>query len=292
MPHGAAALHTETSRKAIVITGASSGIGESCALRFDRDGYRVFAGVRREEDAERLRRQASPRLEPLHLDVADRASVAQAAREVTARIGTGHLAALINNAGVALAAPLEAIEPDDLRRVFDVNVFGHVVCTQAFLPLLRASRGRIVFVSSLSGRIASPLNAPYCGSKFALEALADAWRMELRDSGIAVAVLQPGPVATPIWKKSREASDTVAATLPPETRDRYQRLADAVRAWAERNSRRGIPMPLVVDAAVHAVTSDRPRTRYVIGRGSRLAVLSRLLPDRTRDKLIFRALGV
>jgi NAD(P)-dependent dehydrogenase (short-subunit alcohol dehydrogenase family) len=207
---------------------------------------------------------------------------------VAAAVGDAGLAGLVNNAGITAPGPLEYLPTAALRSVLDVNVIGHVAVTQAFLPLLHAGRGRIVFMSSLAGRVASPLSGAYAASKFALEALADVWRMELESSGLSVSVVEPGTVATPIWGKSIAASDEVLNRVPPEGRARYEHISAGMRAWAERSRRGGVPMGVVTSAVLHALTAQRPRTRYAVGRGSRLFLLLRLAPDRARDRLLLR----
>ena len=164
---------------AVVITGASTGIGRATALHLDRLGYRVFAGVRQEADAESIRQRSSARLSPVFLDVTAAASIQAAATLVAAEVGETGLAGVVNNAGIGLGGPLEFFPIDELRRQFEINIVGPLAVTQAFLPLIRRGRGRIVLVGSISSRRASPIAGPYNASKFALEALADALRLEL-----------------------------------------------------------------------------------------------------------------
>jgi NAD(P)-dependent dehydrogenase (short-subunit alcohol dehydrogenase family) len=278
-------------QKTVVVTGASTGIGQACVLRLAGAGFRVFGGVRKESDGQALKQLASGGVEFVLLDVTNRESIAAAVSAVSAAVGQDGLAGLVNNAGISIGAPLEYLPPEALRRVLEVNVVGQVSTTQAFLPLLQLRRGRIVFVSSLAGRVASPLTGAYCASKFALEALSDAWRMELSGTGISISVIEPGSVATPIWNKSLASSSAVFDGMPEAGRRRYQRLTEGMTRWAERSSRQGIPMDEVTDAVMHALTAEPPKTRYAIGKGSRLYVLLRFLPDRVRDRLILRTLG-
>ena len=185
----------------VVITGASTGIGEACALHLDQLGWRVFAGVRKDSDGEALQRKASPRLMPVRIDVTDAASIA-GAREIVAReLGDRGLDGLVNNAGVVVAGPLEFVPMDDLRRQLEINVIGQIAVTQAFLSFVRTARGRIVNIGSVSGKMATPFVGPYAASKFAMEALTDALRCELRPWGIQVSIVEPGSIATPIWEK-------------------------------------------------------------------------------------------
>lgn len=276
-------------RGPVVVTGASTGIGEACAQRLSSLGFDVFAGVRSDADVERLRAAGSVR--PLKLDITDSASIAAAAETVTAASG-GRLAGLVNNAGIAVTAPLEFLPVEELRRQLEVNVIGHVAVTQAFLEALRAARGRIVNISSIGGRIALPLLGAYAGSKFALEGISDALRRELRPWGIAVAVVQPGAIATPIWDKGSVAAEGLLAEAPAEASERYGPLIETMRSGALEAARDGLPPAAVADIVAHALTSARPRTRYLVGREAKVrATLARVLGDRVFDALIARTLN-
>jgi NAD(P)-dependent dehydrogenase (short-subunit alcohol dehydrogenase family) len=270
----------------VLVTGASTGIGEATALHLRELGFEPVAAVRRDEDAERL---GSQRLRTVKLDVTDEAQIA-AAREA---VGDGPLAGLVNNAGVAVAAPLEYVPLDQLRRQLEVNLIGQVAVTQAFLPALRRAGGRIVNVSSIGGRVALPLLAPYNASKFALEAVSDSLRRELRSQGVDVIVIEPGGVKTPIWGKGSELGNELTAQMPPEGERLYGRLiADVRRETVKIAQERGLPPRAVAEVIGKALTADRPRTRYVVGNDAKVrAQLARLLPDRAMDRLIGRALG-
>jgi NAD(P)-dependent dehydrogenase (short-subunit alcohol dehydrogenase family) len=270
----------------VLVTGASTGIGEATAFHLRELGFDPVAGVRREEDAERLEAQG---LRTVRLDVTDEAQIA-AAREA---VGDGALAGLINNAGVAVAAPLEFVPLDELRRQLEVNLIGQVAVIQAFLPALRRAGGRIVNVSSIGGRVALPLLAPYNASKFALEAVSDSLRRELRPQGVDVIVIEPGGIKTPIWKKGNELADELTAQMPPEAERLYGRLISDVRRETVKIEReRGLPPRAVAEVIGKALTADRPRARYVVGSDAKVrAQLARLLPDRAMDRLIGRALG-
>ena len=277
----------------VLITGASSGIGAACALELDRLGWRVFAGVRSQQDGRRLAEKASARLTPLGIDVTDPACIAEAARILAEAAGPAGLAGLVNNAGIAVAGPWELLPLDDLRRQLEVNVIGQVAVTQAFLPLIRAARGRIVFMGSVSGRVASPYIGPYAASKHALEALADSLRVELRPWGIRVSILEPGSVQTPIWGKARADADRLTRQMPPAGEGLYGDQIERIRVATERIAARGMPVERVVRAVVHALSARRPRTRYPLGGDTRrFLILSKFLPDRVRDWLLRRALGL
>lgn len=275
--------------KTAVITGASTGIGAACALHLDGLGWQVFAGVRQPADGEALRQQASDRLTPLLLDVTDPADIAAAAATVTTAVGEGGLAGLVNNAGIALGGPLEFLPIADLRRQLEVNVVGQIAVTQAFLPLLRRRPGRVVNMGSISGRVAMPFVGPYAASKFALEALTDSLRVELRPWGIHVSIIEPGPIITPIWQKSLAAADELTQALPPAAHQLYGAAMAKARERLIGASQAGIPPEAVAQVVAHALTAKRPKTRYPIGRGVRLAILfARFIPDRLRDWLITR----
>ena len=278
--------------KVVVITGASTGIGRACALHLHALGFRVFAGIRKTADGEALRAAAGERLQPVYLDVTDGESIRVAARTVEAGCGDGGLAGLVNNAGIAVAGPLEFLPLDSLRSQLEINVVGQIAVTQALLALLRRAGGRIVNMSSVSGRVAAPFLGPYSASKFALEALSDCMRLELRPWGISVSVVQPGPIATPIWKKSRAATKNMLAELPAPAQQLYGAATRAAGKW-EREMTREIPSPMVVARAVeHALTAPRPHTRYRIGRTSLIAdLVARFAPDRLRDWLLVRQRG-
>lgn len=275
----------------VVITGASSGIGEACALHLDALGYRVFAGVRRQEDGEAVKARASARLTPVLLDVTDVALIHQAAGVVRDAVGAAGLAGLVNNAGIAVGGPLEVVPPADLRKQFEVNVIGQMLVTQAFLPLLRQGRGRIVNIGSISGLAATPFVGPYSASKFALEALTDALRLELRPWGIHVSIVEPGAVESRIWGKGRERAVRMEAAASPEAKACYGEAVARMREAFAQAEQRAIPARAVADAVVHALRAARPKTRYLVGRDARLrALLARWLPDRLHDWLLAKAL--
>jgi NAD(P)-dependent dehydrogenase (short-subunit alcohol dehydrogenase family) len=274
---------------AVVITGASTGIGAACALDLDRRGWRVFAGVRSEADADRLSQQGSDRLWPVDLDVTEPEAIRAAAEQVAAEVGQRGLAGLINNAGILVAAPLELVSLDRLGRQLEVNVIGVVAVTQALLPLLRRGRGRIVNLGSLSGRVVAPFLAPYAASKFALEAVTDGLRVELGRWGISVSIVEPDSVATPIWNKLQTSAEQPDADLRGETRSLYEQDLNTLRKAAYVFDKTAMPVDRVVRAVRHALCAKRPKTRYPVGIRTRLAFwAARHLPDRLRDRLIVR----
>lgn len=274
--------------RVVIVTGASTGIGAATAVRLAGAGWRVYAGVRREADGEALSTQApGTDLRPIRVDVTDADALASAARRV-AEENDGRLDGLVNNAGIAVAGPLELVPLDLLRRQFEVNVVGQVASTQAFIPALRAARGRIVFMSSVGGRVGQPFVGPYTGSKHALEAIGDALRMELRPWGIRVSLIEPGAVRTPIWDKGQRDADDLLGQVP-EAEGLYGAAIERMRELAREEARRGVPPERVAAAVEHALTSARPRQRYPVGPEARVLLTTRrVLPGRAVDELILR----
>lgn len=280
-------MHSPT----ILVTGASTGIGFACALRFDQLGWQVLAGVRRPEDGDRLRAAGSGRITPLVLEVTDADSIRAARDTVALMVGGRGLAALVNNAGIARIGPLEFVALDMMRSVHEVNVIGLLAVTQAFLPLIRVARGRIVNMSSISGRTVGPFVGPYAASKFAVEALSDALRLELAEWGISVSVVEPGMIRTPIWDKGEQEVLQQRRDYPPEAEALYGRMMDAFSRMIRPGIARAAPPELVADAVEHAVTAGEPKTRYLVGRDARIRLaLTRMLPDRAMDSLLFSLL--
>jgi len=280
-------------RGAVLVTGASTGIGRATALHLAALGFEVFAGVRRDADGERIATDASGSLTPVILDVRDTATIDAAAQRVADAIGDAGLRGLVNNAGIAQPSPIEIMPIDALREQLEVNVVGQVAVSQAFLPLIRRARGRVVNISSVGGRVSSPALGAYAASKFAIEAISDAMRMELHQWGIHVAVIEPGSFGTEIWRRGGEAADSTLEQTPEENRALYAGLIAAVRKLARRTEDRGKPPDAVVRAIVHALTASRPRTRYVVGTDARIQIaLARLLPDRAYDAVVRRMLRI
>lgn len=279
--------------RAVLVTGASTGIGAACAAELDRRGCRVFAGVRSAADGQRLQASASERLVPLLLDVTCPEQIAEAAAQIQQRVGDHGLDGLVNNAGIVVTGPLELLPLEMLRQQLEVNVLGQVAVTQAMLPLLRLGQGRIVNMGSVSGRIASPYLGPYCASKYALEALTDALRMELRRWGILVSVIEPGSVETPIWGKAQSGARNLAEAIPVERRSLYEQEIAAMQKASQEMAAHAMPVEVVVEAVMHALFARRPKTRYLLGRGLPLLLrVLKFLPDRARDWFILRSLGL
>ncbi len=274
-----------------LITGASSGIGRASAIALAATGWTVLAGVRDVSVGEQLEQAAPPgRLIALQLDVTDAAQIEQA-RERIEQSGAGSLDALVNNAGVGISGPLELISEKDLRALFEVNLFAQIAVTRALLPALRRAGGRIVLVSSIGGRVAMAFSAPYAASKHAIEAVGDALRVELHSSGVQVAIIEPGSVATPIWDKSRV--DAERLTIPAALAKEYGTVPAAMDSVMRKTSERGVPPEQVAQTIVRALSAPRMKARYVVGRDARAMLLAKsLLPTRVFDRFAKRALGV
>ena len=271
----------------VVVTGCSTGIGLAVCTLLARHGHRVVAGVRTQDDADRLRALDPTRIEPVHLDITSQEDIESLARHVAG----GRLTGLVNNAGIAVPGPIELLPTEEWRRQFEVNVFGTVAVTRALLPQLLETGGRIVNISSISGFVAPPMLAPYTASKHALEAMSDALRRELGSTGVRVVVVEPGDVPTPIWTKGRADAERRFEEAPVQVQRRYADLVAAVRSRSESALRGGMPVEDVAETVLVALTAARPRTRYQVGREAKvLARVRRVLPDRVMDAIVRRAL--
>jgi NAD(P)-dependent dehydrogenase (short-subunit alcohol dehydrogenase family) len=278
-------------RGAVLISGSSTGIGRASALRLDRAGFQVFAGVRNRGDAESLEDEASDRLEPVILDVTDEVTIAATAERIRQVTG-GRLAGLVNNAGIAKGGPIEALAIDDLRHQLEVNLIGQVAVTQAMLPMIRAARGRVVFMSSIGGKVALPYISPYAASKHAIEAVGDSLRREMHPFGVQVSLVEPGAVATPIWDKGSNEAAELRERASAEQIEAYGPVLDRFEKLFIETGRSGVPPDDVADAVEHALTAAKPKTRYLIGRQAKIrAAVARYLPDRFLDRGVARQLG-
>ena len=277
--------NTGTIAKTVLITGSSSGIGEASALLMARNGFRVLAGVRKPEDGERLRQKAGKNITPVIIDVTDAASITTARAQVEDQIGSG-LDGLVNVAGIGVTGPLEYATAEEMHRVFEINVFGQIAVIQAFLPMIRDARGRIVNISSVGAHIAIPFGGLLSASKSAFGSLSDALRLELRPFGIRVCVIEPGAIATPAVEKTLGDVEGVIARLPPEASSRYGQMLRNFNKRAYAREKNGSPPAVVAKAIHHALTASAPKIRYVVGKDARpLAILPRLLSDSLLDAL-------
>ena len=281
-----------TEKGTIVITGASTGMGEHCALGLAQRGYHIFAGVRNPEDGERLKSQAAGNLTPIPIDVVNEEQVKQAAHEVEQALAGRPLNALWNNAGISVNAPLEFIALDDLRRQLEVNVVGQVAVTQAFLPMIRAAKGRILITGSIGGFFTTPMLTPYCMSKYAMESMADGLRRELRPFGVEVVLLEPGGIKSKIWEKGISESEVFIKNAPPQMLEVYGPLVKALQKFAPTMEKQSQSPQDVLDCVIHALESARPKTRYRMGANSTAQKFISRLPDRWQDALVGRMLRV
>jgi NAD(P)-dependent dehydrogenase (short-subunit alcohol dehydrogenase family) len=279
--------------KSVVVTGASTGIGQACVQRLVQAGFHVFGGVRRQADADRLARAHGSASTPLLFDVTDAVAVAQAAAYVRERLKDEPLHGLVNNAGIANPGPLLHIPLEEFRQQLEVNVTGQLIVTQAFAPLLGAapdapagSRGRIVMMSSVGGKNASPFVGPYNASKFALEGLSEALRRELMLYGVDVIVVAPGAVATPIWEKA----DTVDVSRYAHTP--YAGALEGMKRYMLTLGRNGLPPERIAQVVLEALTAPRPRTRYIATPQPLQNWLMLTLPKRWVDRVVAGRLGL
>jgi NAD(P)-dependent dehydrogenase (short-subunit alcohol dehydrogenase family) len=275
--------------KSVLITGTSTGIGRATALHLDQLGYRVFAGVRKEDDAKALQREASANLVPLMIDMNDTDSMANAFKQVSAIAGPEGLAGLVNNAGIPMGGPLEFFDPDQLQKGLQVNLLGHIRMIQQFLPLIRKQKGRIVNIGSIGGIFPAPFTAPYSASKAAMHALTHALRRELLPEGIHVVLIIPGNIKTSIWKKvqdgTRPASSAVEAC--------YGSALASMEKLTKKMSSQGIPPESVAKIVEKALTLKRPKPAYIVGTDAKLQrIAAVVLPHRWIDRLFLFALGI
>jgi NAD(P)-dependent dehydrogenase (short-subunit alcohol dehydrogenase family) len=274
--------------KIVIVTGASTGIGHAAAMRLAERGFQVFAGVRKDADAKAWKQVRNARA--LKLDVTKEESLSEALASIRQELDTAEEVSLINNAGIAVAGPIEGVSLARWHEQFEVNVFGLLRATQAFLPWIRPTRGRIVNISSISGLATPPYLGPYSASKFAVEAISDALRRELQQFGCRVVVLEPGPIATPIWEKNLQRKGSLLAELSPKLQELYGRELLHFQRGVEKSARDAVPVERVVTVIEKALTSANPRTRYVVGNRALPAAmaLAGILPDKVQDALVAR----
>jgi NAD(P)-dependent dehydrogenase (short-subunit alcohol dehydrogenase family) len=273
-------------------------MGKACALRLSRAGYTVFAGVRKERDGLTLKQEGSSRLIPVILDVTDDHTIAQAFQTISEAVGAAGLVGLVNNAGIGVTAPVELVPLEELRRQFEVNVIGQVAVIQAFLPLIRAAHGRIITVGSVGGKITLPFGGPLCSSKYAIESINDALRMELRPWGIHVVLVAPGSIRTPAVDKLVTDSEAMINTFSPEGKAHY---AASYRTFVKsflKLEEEGVGPEVMAETVYHALAARTPKTRYPVGPKSRLlAFLGTWVPGgmldvlRTRMFQVFQPFG-
>lgn len=275
--------------KTALVTGASSGIGRATVRRLDRAGWKVFAGVRKEEDAAALREESSPLLEPLLLDITDADAIAAAATRIGAE--AGGLDGLVDNAGGAVPGPLETLPIEDFRRQIELNLTAQLAVTQAMMPAIRKARGRIVLISSVGGRVALPFTGAYHAAKYGLEAVGDSLRQELAPWGIRVSIVEPGSIDTPIWQRGEASADETLAGSP-RMQELYGPAIERYRKVIRDTAERGIPPEKVAAKIQHALEARRPRTRYLIGIDAQVqGRLMPILPTPLVDRIVAAFMG-
>lgn len=279
-------------QRAILITGTSTGIGRATALELDKLGYQVFATVRNERDAGSLQEQASSNLLPILLDVTDEASIIRAKEQISQIVGDAGLWGLVNNAAVAITSPLEFASIDKMRWLFEANFFGVLAVTQKFLPLIRQASGRIVNISSTASIVVAPFHGPYSTAKFALNALTDALRLELRPLGVKVSLIIFGSVRTPMWGKGTQ-TESIVKNYPPEAWDLYGTNYRILINYFRQMGESGISSEEASHAIVHALSARQPKTRYYVGTDAKLFnFFNYFLHGRLRDWVIMRLIGL
>jgi NAD(P)-dependent dehydrogenase (short-subunit alcohol dehydrogenase family) len=272
----------------VIITGASTGIGAATARELARRGFHVLAGVRRDQDADAIRGLG---IEPLIIDITNPDHIRALANRVHGDPQGRAVRALVNNAGIGVNAPVEVFAIDEWRHLFEVNFFGHIAVTQTLLPALIRSKGRVINISSVGGKIAMATYGPYAGTKFALEAVSDSLRREIAPFGAQVVVVEPGAVRTKIAGRAIATAHEVASNMTPEQSQRYGGLVQAIIAQAASFTESGLSADAAAKVIAKAVTARKPRTRYTISRTTALmTLLARILPDRILDCVIAAAL--
>jgi NAD(P)-dependent dehydrogenase (short-subunit alcohol dehydrogenase family) len=284
---------TAPGRKSVVITGASSGIGRATALRLARKGWQVFATVRKQADAEALKEAAGRHLETVHLDLTDEDSVITAARQIAEVLGDRGLDGLVNNAGMGILSPVEHITGDQLRHVYQVNVFGQIATIRALLPTLRRARGRIINVGSVGDHISPPFAAALASPKAAFASTTGALRLELRSQDIQVCLVEPGSINTPAVNKTLGDIDATIRAMPDDAADLYGPELRSMATTFAANERSGSAPETVAAVVERALTDRRPKLRYPAGKDARkLTLLARLLPERIVDRALLRTFGL
>ena len=279
---------------AVLVTGASTGIGRATALYLDEQRYEVFAGVRKKADADSLREEGSERLTPVTIDVAKQRSIDSARQRVQRAVGKRGLAGLVNNAGIAGAGPVEHLPVDEFQKVIDVNLVGQYAVTQAFLPLLRRGGGTIVFITSIGGRVASPFFSPYNAAKFGLEGMADSLRRELKPGKqMDVVVVEPGSIATPIWEKGTDNFDAATKEMGPEAKRLYGPQLERMREVTLQTAARGMKPVKVAKVIEKAIRNEKPKARYIVGRDAKvMARMQSLVGDKNFDRIMRRGMSL
>ena len=270
-----------------IVTGASTGMGAATARELARRKFHVLAGVRRDQDADAIR---GPGVEPVILDITNAEHIRSLVHRVQNDPQGRAVRGLVNNAAVQANVPFEVFAIAEWRQMFEVNLFGHVAMTQALLPALIRSRGRVINISSVGGKVAMATYGPYAATKFALEAASDSLRRELAPTGVQVVVIEPGAVRTEMLDRAIATADKSVSTMTPEQSQRYGPLVHAVNTQAVLSTKSGVSADAAARVVAKAVIARKPRTRYTIGREAAAIRLVRFLPDRTLDRILSTAL--
>lgn len=275
------------SNKSVLVTGSSTGIGRASALRLDKEGFQVFAGVRKSSDGDALKSASSGRLMPVILDVTDSESIANAVKTISEKTN-GELYGLMNNAGVPGGFTVELTPISMIRDVFEVNVISVFALTQAFLPLLRKNGGRIVNTGSVFGLTAFPGASVYAASKHAVEAISESLRVELRPFGISVSVIEPGAIATEIWRKTNDNGLDLVLNANPD----IYKLYDSLMQFYINNfkNQKTLPPEAVADQVYNAFTAKKPKYHYVVGKDAKRFTFIERLPERIRDRIVYKTM--
>ena len=286
-------MEKQQGKGAIFVTGASTGIGRATALALDKLGYPVFASVRKEKDGDDLRKAACGNLTPILMDVTDDKSIIRAKDEITDALGGKGLWGLVNNAGISFRAALEYVPMADFRRLYEANVFGLLAVTQAFLPLIRQTRGRIVNVSSMTSLWVTPFHGIYSSAKMAVNGISESLRMELEPLGVRVILMIYGGVKTELWDRVEKATADLACSFPPEFNKLYAARQKRAFEYFATAGRSGLLPAQAAEPMIHALTSPNPKQVYFAGPGAKPAkVLNKLLPDKTKDRLKIKSMGL
>ena len=272
--------------KNVVITGTSTGIGRACVERMAAAGWTVYAGVRKDADADDIKRSINGDVRPVILDVTNADHITSLVARLRDELGAGGLDGLVNNAGVAEGGPIETLAESDWRWHFDVNVFGVINLTRESLPLLLAAKGRVVNIASIAGRVAAPLMGPYSAGKHAVEALSETLRFEVEPLGMRVACVEPGEIQSEIWSKADDQLVRIEGTLSDDVKNRYEAHLDMLYGFVADGAKRGIPASKVAAAVHHALTASRPKHRYLVGPDAKVVGVVSRLPDRLRQRML------
>lgn len=278
-------MENSSNIKTIVITGSSTGIGKACALHLDKLGYKIYAGVRKQTDGDNLREEASEKLSPIILDVTDAESIAATVSIIEKETG-GDVFGLINNAGIGRSGVLEATPVDEIRNVLDVNVIGLMAMTKAMIPMLRESKGRIINIGSTASFLASPGASAYAASKFAVRAITDSLRLELKPFGMSVILVAPGAVESEIWEKGAEYKNEMRKSVKPEMAELYATLIKFGDKLIKEIKK--IPAEEVALSVADALTSVKPKRYYTVGKDAKAGVKAARLPKCLLDWIFIK----